>query len=185
MPRTETIVRELFKFDELSEKVQEKVIEKNWDWNVDCLDWWDGVYKDAATIGLKITEFDPGRRQSIDGKLTENLLDCCKLIRKNHGKDCDTFKTAKQYLTEYIEAFKKWFEAEDKEDYQNMKGKDWLKEFSYSDDAADVENDFRKALLGDYYSMLDREYDYLTSREAIIESIKCNEMEFQENGSPA
>lgn len=188
MPRTETIVRTLFKFDELSEEAQEKVIENNWDWNIDC-DWWDSTYEDAASIGLEITAFDLGRRQSIDGKLTEYFLDCCKLIRKNHGKDCDTFKTADIFLTDYIEAFKKWLAAKDREDMEDWElaytPKDWLFDFPSEDEAVEVENDFRKALLEDYHSILDREYDYQTSREAIVESIQCNEMEFTESGSPA
>ena len=110
MPRTETVVRALFKFEELSEEAQDKALEINWDWNVDC-DWWEYIYDDAATIGLAIEEFDLGNSKKINGKLTEDLLDCCKLIRKNHGKDCETFKTAETWLYGYTEAFRKWLAA--------------------------------------------------------------------------
>lgn len=189
MPRTETIVRTLFKFDELSEEAQEKAIENSLDWNVDDFEWWDCAYEDAARIGLKITEFDLGRRQSINGTLTEDLLDCCKLIRKNHGKDCDTFKTADIYLTDYITAFKEWLGAKDREDMESWEldytRKDWLNDFRCEDEAAEVQDEFRRALLGNYYSLLDREYDYPTSSEAVAESLRANEVEFREDGSPA
>ena len=107
------------------------------------------------------------------------------MIRKNHGKDCDTFKTAKQHLTAYIEAFKAWVLTGNCE-------ADWspvqcLREFVYEFEceADDVTNDFRRALLEDYLSMLCREYDWQTSSEQIIESIKVNGYEFTEGGKLA
>ena len=179
MPRTFTHVKTLFTFDELSKEAQEKAIEELSDCNVDH-DWWDGTYEDAATIGLKITEFDTDRG-TIRGDLTEHLLDCCKLIRKNHGKECDTFATAKQCLTEYIKAFKKdgWKEDMDLGDYTPVK---LLSEFSYYDEAADVENDFKKALLEDYLAILRKEYEYLTGEKAIKETIKANDWYFNAEG---
>ena len=47
----------------------------------------------------------------------------------------------------------------------------------------DMDDDFRKELSDDYFHTLRNEYDYLTSREAIIESIESNEYEFDESGS--
>ena len=179
MPRTFTHVKTLFTFDELSKEAQEKAIEELWDCNVDH-DWWDATYGGAAEIGLEITEFDTDRG-TIRGDLTESLLDCCKLIRKNHGKECDTFATAKQYLTEYIKAFKKdgWKEDMDLEDYTPV---ELLTEFGMYDEAADVENDFKKALLEDYLVILRKEYEYLTSKEAIKETIKANDWYFNAGG---
>lgn len=42
--------------------------------------------------------------------------------------------------------------------------------------------DFKHDLLQEYLSMLDREYEYMTSREAIVETIEANEYEFTANG---
>lgn len=39
-----------------------------------------------------------------------------------------------------------------------------------------------KMLLEDYLSILEKEYEYLTSREAIEETIRANEYEFTEDG---
>ena len=183
--RTETKTIKIYSFEELSEEAQGKALEERWAWNVDY-DWWEYIYNDAATIGLTIEEFDLGNSKEISGKLTEDLLACCKLIRMNRGKYCDTFKTAETWLYDYIEAFKKWLAAKDAEDMElEWTRKDWLKEFNYEEEAQDIQNDFRVALLQDYYRTLDREYDYLTNREAIIESIQANELEFQEDRSPA
>ena len=185
--RTVTTVTTVYNFDELSEESQQKALEKLCGLNVSH-DWWDFIYEDAATIGIEIQGFDT-YRGTIDGKLTESLLDCCKLIRKDHGKNCETYKTAAQYLNTYIQAFIKWLSSQDIDDCEQLtihwKPVDWLAEFGCNDEADEVTNDFRKALLEDYLSMLRREYDYLTSEEAIKESIHANEYEFTEDGSLA
>jgi hypothetical protein len=48
-----------------------------------------------------------------------------------------------------------------------------------------MEGEFLKSLLEDYRIILSKEYDYLTSRESIIETIEANEYEFDENGNIA
>lgn len=87
MSITRTIT--IYQFDELSEEAQEKAIEICSDYNVNH-DWWEHTCdQDAVTIGLKITEFDIDRG-TIEGDLSEYLLDSCRLIRTNHGKDTET-----------------------------------------------------------------------------------------------
>jgi hypothetical protein len=189
MPTTVQIT--VYKFDELPKEAQEKAIEKLWDLNVDH-DWWDSTYEDAKEIGLEITEFDTYRK-TISGKLNEFLLDSCKAIRKNHSVNCDTFKTAKNYLLAYIAAFNKWRSVEwqknfirnihNENEYDQWKLVDRLAEFKYSDEAQEIEDDYKKALLEDYLLILCKEYDYRTSREQIIESIRTNDYNFTLDGS--
>jgi hypothetical protein len=50
------------------------------------------------------------------------------------------------------------------------------------DESADVERDFQKALLEDYLVILRKEYEYLTSEEAIKETIKANDWRFSAGG---
>jgi hypothetical protein len=178
MPTTKTIT--LYKFDELSEEAQNNAISKLYSINVDH-DWWDHIYEDAKTIGLKIEEFNLDRKK-ITGTLNEYLLDCCRSIRHNHGKECETFKTAQQYLQEYIQLFVKWKENDTEEDVF-WKPTDWLYEFKYTDEADEITNEFRKALLQDYLIMLDKEYEYLTSEEEIKQAIEANEYLFHEDGT--
>lgn len=46
----------------------------------------------------------------------------------------------------------------------------------------DNEQEFKKLLLEEYLSILTKEYDYLTEREAIVETIEANEYEFTKDG---
>jgi len=183
-----TTERTLYKFDELDERAQEKALELFWDLNVDY-DWWDTTYRDAASIGLRITGFDFDHRNTISGKLTDYMLDSCKLIRENHGRECETFKTAKDYLNQYIAAFVKWREIEQSsevdDEFENWKPIDFLEEFKWTDEAREIEEEYRKALLEDYLSILREEYDYLTSEENIKESIRANDYLFTEYGTHA
>ena len=45
-----------------------------------------------------------------------------------------------------------------------------------------LEYNFQQSLSEDYLSMLKKEYEYKTSEEAIIETIKANDYEFTEDG---
>lgn len=177
MPITKTIT--LYKFSELEEKAQEKALEKLYDLNI-CHDWWDHVIEDAAAIDLDIWEWCLNRGE-IKGGLNEPLLVVCKLIRAHHGKQTETFKTAKRFHKAYIEAFLKWKASQDAT-VVDWKPKEWLGEFEYEDEAVEVKEDFTKALLECYRILLEREYDYLTSREAIIETIEANQYLFTEDG---
>jgi hypothetical protein len=46
-----------------------------------------------------------------------------------------------------------------------------------------LEDEFLKTLCEDYRIILSREYDYLTSEAAIIETIEANEYEFKADGT--
>jgi hypothetical protein len=50
------------------------------------------------------------------------------------------------------------------------------------DDLSDMEANFLDSLLEDYAIMLQKEYEYLQSEEAITETIVANEYEFTEEG---
>lgn len=188
MPTTRTII--VYKFDELSEPAQEKALEKLWDINVNY-DWWEHICEDAETIGVKITEFDldsPNSwRPQIKGHLTENLLESFRLVRRNHGKDCETFKTAKDHLNKYIQAFIEWHGRESTHvaapDWNRVT---WLREFAYEYEGyEELAKDYLRSILEDYLIMLKKEYEYQTSGEQVTETIQANEYEFHEDGSLA
>lgn len=182
-----TINRTLYTIDELDGSARDKALSHLWDLNIDY-DWWEHIYEDAATIGLQITAFDLGSRKSIAGKLTESLRDCCALIRKHHGEECHTFKTARQYLKGYARALEVWRACELEtcpEGYEEFSPSDWLGEFDSTYEYKDIEEEFKKALLQDYLSMLQDEHDYQTSEEQILESVRANEYLFTEDGELA
>ena len=166
--RVETTTRNIYTWAELNEKQQEKAIEKLWDLNVDY-DWWDGVYEDATTVGLTISGFDLGRVMTCDVELDWSGLDVANKILELHGPDCDTYKSAEKYIARYMAALI---------DNVGLVPGEEIKVATFM-----MDDDFRKELSDNYFHTLQNEYDYLTSREAIIESIESNEYEFDESGS--
>jgi len=158
--RTETTTRNIYTWDESSAEQQEKALDKLYDINVDY-DWWESTYDDATTIGLKITGFNIDRGNSIDGNLLALPEDVITAILDNHGDQCDTYKLAQEYRDKVGE---------------NEDG-DRIDE--------DEDDNFLYALKEEYLSILRKEYDYLTSREAIVETIEANQYEFDENGNLA
>jgi len=158
-----TIEIQLFKFSELSEDAQKKAIEKLSDINVDY-DWWEVIYEDAENIGLKITEFDL-YRMSIDGNFNLSAAEVAQNILNEHGEMCETYKTAENFLNEFNPVFAEYMETEEGEDK-----------------LIDLESDFLNSLLEDYRIMLQKDFDYLTSEEAIIETIEANDYDFTANG---
>jgi hypothetical protein len=142
-----TVEVNLYKYDELSEQAKENVLNMLSDLNVDH-NWWDFVFEDAENIGLEIIEFDIYHNE-ISGHLIHEPKEVKKLIIKNHGKSCDTYK--------YVKGF----------DMRTIVD----------------EYDFKYGLLEEYLSILKKEYDYLTSQEAIEETIHANEYEFTGSGN--
>lgn len=172
--RTETITRNLYKFEELSDDAKDKAIEKLWDINVDY-DWWQWTYDDAEEIGLKLTGFDLDRGSYCKGDFIDTAEYTAKKIIDNHGDTCcEAYTDAQNYLKELEAAIAKNLEENADCDYPE----DYL-------DTEEIDDEFLRNLLEDYRILLQKEWDYLTSIEAIIETIEANEYEFDEDGNLA
>jgi hypothetical protein len=168
MPRTETIVKTYYKFEELDDTRKEKVMTNYYDINVDH-GWWELTYMDAETIGLKITGFDIGRGCSIDGDWNKSPLEIAEAILANHGEACETYKLASVFKPAYetmisVLDIKQANETEDAGAYEQT-----MLEFS---------EEFERELKQEYLSMLRREFEHLTSEEAIAETLTINDYEF-------
>lgn len=175
--RTETYTKNIYTLNE----VKEEAIQANWDINVDY-DWWEFVYADAEEIGLKITEFDLDRNNYCKGDIPSPIT-TAKSIIKNHGKECDTYKLAKSFLAE-VEPLIAWVDKVDDSrfDLYNRGGVSSTYH-DKQDQIEDLELEFKRDLLNEYASILQKEYDYLTSKEAIEETLRCNGYEFNEDGT--
>lgn len=66
--RVDTVETKVYKFAELSDEAKNKARDWFREGALDY-DWFDSVYEDAKSIGLKITSFDLGRSQDIQGHL--------------------------------------------------------------------------------------------------------------------
>lgn len=115
-------------------------------------EWWEYLYEDAKRGGLKISEFDLGRGRHIKGKLLVSVGEVCARILAEHGKECETYKLATEYYRRKRENIP--FEEEE----------------------------FLELLCEEYVSLLGKEYEYQTSKEAIEEEIRANEYEFIKDG---
>lgn len=170
--KTKTI--EIYEFDELSESAQDKAIDNIRTINNEYYEWWDSTYEDAETIGLCLTGFGLDRNRHATGYFKDGAEGCAHLIIDNHGETCETYKTATVYLTDrnrFIENARQWMPDEELEGEYNLE--------SVLDD---LNEEFLKSILEDYSMSLQRESEYLNSKENLLEVIACNEYTFNING---
>lgn len=165
--KTKTI--NLYSFSELSEDAKQKAIENLWDINVDFSDW-DNTIEDAKEIGLTIKKLSDHNQNK--GDFISNAENCAKLILSSHGEHCNTYNSAKEFLDKYLPAKEIWDANEDNESFP----------FEYENEATELSEDFLHSLLEDYRIKRNKDYEYLTSEDAIIEAIEANEYTFTEDG---
>lgn len=168
----------LYQFDELSEEAKEKALEEMRSISVNH-EWWEFTYEDAKAIGLKITGFDLDRNRHAKGELLESATKVADLIIKNHGKDCNTHKLAIQFWADWDALVEKH------SDGVNTTVVAEENEYDFDGEADELEKEFESNLLERYSWMLQQEYEYLTSDEAVAETIRANEYEFTEEGKRA
>ena len=154
-----TIQINTYQFNELIETAKQNAINEYQDINV-RYEWWDSVYMDAENVGLKITSFDLDRNRHAEGEFIQDADFCAYKILSEHGKDCETYRTAARYI-----------ENRDKLDIDNQ-----------NKELEELDSQFLHDILGDYSMQLQKESEYLQSDEAIIEAIQANEYEFLESG---
>ncbi len=161
-----TISTTVYTFDELSDEAKEKA--RNWyrEGSYDY-EWWESVYEDAASIGLKITGFDIGRGSYCEGTLTLSSRRVAENIIKDHGGDCETHKTAVAFMDKLKTIALKYPDEGDEVAAEEIEA---------------AEQDFSISLREDYRSMLQREWDYINSGEAVDDNIIVNEYTFTESG---
>jgi len=164
-----TIRIKLYKFSELSESAKEKAIEDYRNRNYDDSSFvWEQIQEDAKEIGLNIISLDDHKANK--GEFVSSGEDTAKLILEKHGKDCDTYKTAENFLQE-------WEPAKEKFEREN---EGWY--FKYENEGDEMEADFLQSLLEDYRIMYNTDIDYQNSDEYITETIEANEYEFTKDG---
>jgi hypothetical protein len=191
--RTITNTFTVYTFDELPEEAKQLAIQNYWDINVDY-EWWDFTYEDVATIGLKIEGFDVAGNKYVEGKLTEYAIEVARNILKDHGPMTETYKLAEQYLQDRKEviALERIADAQLFADDLCKAGKDdfqWngliYQNYVLDDediDTEDIDQEFERALKEEYASILQNEYEFLTSEEQIIETMTANEYDFTIDG---
>lgn len=166
----------VYEFSELSSDVQDKVLEKFADINVDW-GWWQFIYEDAEMVGLKITGFDMDRSRSIDIEFINDAPFTAGKIMSEHGEQCDTYNLAQAFISDrdalvakHSDGIHRDIVEEGFEGYFDL-------------ECDELEAEFLHALGEEYLSILDKEYEYLSSRESIIETIEADDYLFTKNGT--
>ena len=168
----------VYQFDELSEEVKEKVLDDCRFIMVEYFNWWEFVYEDAENIGLKIVEFDLDRRY-IKVRLNTSVLSSVEWAMNYFGKDTKGYKIAKSYYDEIMKLADSDEVKEYLEENPDDDAYDAIYNMSLDDRFYDEYiNDMKRVFL----RMLENEFNYLTSDEAIIEMFEANDYEFFETG---
>ena len=161
-----TIETTVCEFAELSESAKDKAREWYRDGALDY-DWWESTYEDAGRIGLEITGFGLDRDRHATGKFIKDVETVARLILKEHGESCETFKTATSFLKEYSAVEVAIDDVLSRE---------------LDEEREELANEFRRSLLEDYSIILQHEMEWLLSNESVDETITANEYTFTEEG---
>lgn len=170
-----TIEVQIYQFAELSDSAKQRAISDNSDINV-FDSWWESTYYDAENIGIRITSFGLDRHKECNGEWIEQGIITAHLIIENHGESCETYKLAKQFVSDWDTLVSVYSDGIDTSKVSEEN------EWEFDNDANQLEADFLEDLLSEYASILQREYEYLTSEESIIDTILANGYEFTESG---
>ena len=157
----ETITIDIYKVSELSGKVQTYVLDKYRDVMTDY-QWWDFLYEDARRLGLEISAFDTYYK-TISIEYTDDAEDTANNILSEWGEGTDMYLLASTFLQEYT----KLVTADEQDD----------------DDIKYIQDEFLRELGEEFLSMLDKEYEWRTSDEAITEYLEDNQYMFTANGT--
>jgi len=159
-----TIRTKVYQFSELSESAKQTAIE--WYRNRESEDYsfvWDNIKDDAKEIGLKIISLDD--HKSNEGEFMLSAAEVAANIIRNHGNECETYKTAISFLEEWEPAFSAYIETEEKES-----------------ELMDIEERFLQSLLEDYRIMYNQDIEAQNEDEYIIDAITANEYYFTKDG---
>ena len=169
-----TIEKTVYKFDELSDEAKETAINDN-RYIFHEFDWYDAVYEDAKTVGVKIERFDLDIF-FIAIELYHDMYRVCDKIKEYHGDSCDTYKIAVEFQLRHDTLVEKYSDGIKTDEVHE----DNYHEFDSELD--ELEDEFKDTIGAEYLSKLRQEYEYITSDEYISEHLIDNSYEFYEDG---
>lgn len=192
-----TVTKTVYKFDELSPEAQEKAIEANYRIEVDYCNWWDfefeAIDRAAELLGIEI------ERQKEKGVATKEL--CIYFSGFYHQGSGLSFDAFYRHAKGCKKAISKEFPRDEKLQQIATALVKAQKPLRYEGQARvtgsnrghylcfDSDSEYIDAAISDFaswaYDSLKTQFEYLTSREVVIDSLKANECEFNEDGTPA
>ena len=173
----ETIKIKLYSFNELKEDIKDKVIQDNYDINVNY-DWWDSTYYIFEEYGIKIKSFDLYRGH-ID---IQNILDWEEIaqnLKNNISDDNYLCIDSLNFIRERDISIKELGSGNELQGY-SVDYDNWD---VYDDRITEIETEYKKDLQGGILNLLKGEYEYLISENAIIETLEANDYKFLKHGA--
>ncbi len=174
----EVITKEykVFSFEELEEEDKQQIVEDYWDINTEYEDWYDIKYlkEKLKEYGIKTKDicFDFGRGSYL--YLDESFITDERKFLKSMGVDLRT-KDAKILLEEGISIDTDHFGGGCAKNSINTY---YIRDLSRDDDLEEGLNEHIYSICKELATIIKEQYDYLTSREAIEETIISNEYQF-------
>lgn len=171
MPRTFTIEKTVYLFNELDDQAKEEA--RDW-YRQGALDydWWNCIYEDAKKLGFKITSFDLNNGGRITGKFNGNIEDSCKDILKDYIKDSGFYEIAEGYLEKIDELKKRYLHLEHDDDDT----------IAFEEALDDLTLEFKQEMLEGFLSSLKKEEEFQLSEEQVDEAIEANGYKFTREG---
>ena len=168
--KTKTI--QVYECNELTERAQESALDAVRQGNYGD-GWFEYTYEDAEAIGLHLTGFGLDRDRHATGNFKDSAECCAHFIIDNHGETCETYKTATVYLKDRDKIIESAPIDADGE---------FESEYNLDSDLNDLDAEFLRSILEDYAMQLQKESEYLDSKEHLLEMIDCNGYTFTEYG---
>ena len=158
------ITLKVYEFDELSEEVQEKVLDNHRYVEVEYHDWWDHIYDMALEEGVEILSFNTHERN----------------IEVRVSDDFDEDSARKEILEREEMALELLSNLDD--EYSDIED---LIEDKIEESREEHEREKQEEAAEKWIDMLIKEEEYLTSDEYVREFLINNNYEFYENGEVA
>lgn len=188
------------RWDALPQDTKDAILEKHRNWNVDNEEWWDGMYEffteDMKAIGVCVDKiyfsgfWSQGDGACFEGSVENWIMFLPSLYKDEElRKHIELFKTADEFTCEW----------EHRGHYYHSGCVAWNEsyEFTVEDTDSPLRQAANKVLLGDrrdlaeamsdtirealrdhmndLYKKLEEEHNYLTSDEAVLESLMAND----------
>lgn len=168
--KTQTI--KTYSFNELSEEVKRKVLVKYS--HLGTSDWWyEDTFFSAKEQGVRITGFDLDRGQSIDGEFIWDHIEVADNMLMDITESHPLHTISEQFRKERDQLCDSW-EMDENGEPVNVEELD--------EQLDEMESQYEKDILWEYWKILRDEYEYLFSDEFLTEHFESNEFEFTEDG---
>jgi hypothetical protein len=167
--KTQTI--NTFLFSELNEKAKEFALNKYRELGISDY-WYEDTYYDAKQNGIRLTGFDLDRGQKIEGEFIWSEIEVAEKLEDEFAEGTNMNNLASIFLKDRLRIC---------DSFEFVDGAP-IKEDELEAELNDLEYQFQKDVLQEYWKLLQLEYEYLFSDEFLADHFDNNECQFTENG---